>query len=120
MKKNTEFKNRHSDNLRCRRVFESVPMMVVLGLFIGIQASLFVQRLSWLYLAFRPVGSMRSSVMAMCVFWMVLEEIKIRQPEERHQPCDFPIFLSFDVPQRKAMSSTINIENTLRRHKAKA
>ena len=57
-------------------------MMVVLRLFIGIQASLFVQRLSWLYLAFRPVGSMRSSVMAMRVFWMVLEKIEILSPKK--------------------------------------
>lgn len=60
-------------------------MMVVLGLFFGIQTSLFLQHLSLLYPNFRPVGSMRSSVMAMCVFWMVLEEIKIRQPEETNR-----------------------------------
>jgi hypothetical protein len=52
-------------------------MMVILGLFIGIQTSLFLRRLSWLYAAFRPVGSMRTSVMAMRVFRMMLEEIKI-------------------------------------------
>ena len=85
MKKNAKFKNCHSDNLRCRRVLERMSMMVVLGLLIGVQTSLFVQRLRLLYFAFRPVGSMRSSVMAMCVFWMVLEEVKIRQPEETNR-----------------------------------
>ena len=82
VKKNTELKNCHSDNLRCGRVLERVPMMVVLGLLIGIQASLFVQRLRLLYPAFRPVGSMRSSVMAMRVFWKVLEKIDIRCPKK--------------------------------------